>query len=221
MGTLCERGEVCSPLTVRLAIQNPGQELDDQVASRDPLRLSGWGYNTMTILKSHGKIAFEVVWQGMAILLLASAIALFVNQLRLEGLPLVADWSPEAQLKLDSGDSLAISLDEVEALFISRSALFLDARSRDLFAEGHIQGAANLPWDEFDQSFALVMADIPQETPLVTYCDGESCGLSKDLAIALLEKGYTNVRVLVNGWTLWQEKNLPLELPATASTANP
>jgi 3-mercaptopyruvate sulfurtransferase SseA len=29
--------------------------------------------------------------------------------------------------------------------------------------------------------------------------------------MALLAKGYTNVRVLVNGWTLWQEKRLPVE----------
>ncbi len=143
--------------------------------------------------------------------MLASVIALTVNQLRPGRLPLVADWSPEAQLKLDSGDSLMIPLEEAETLFFAQVAAFLDARSQDTFAEGHIQGAYNLPWDELDQYFTAVMADIPQETPIVTYCDGESCGLSKELAGVLLAKGYTNVRVLVNGWTLWQEKGLPVE----------
>lgn len=141
------------------------------------------------MVRSHRPSRFEAVWQGGVILVLATVVALSVNQCRPTGLPLVADWSPEAQLKLETGDSLMIPLDEAERLFFARSARFLDARSRELFEEGHIQGAANLPWDEFDQSFALVMADFPQETPLVTYCDGESCGLSKDLAIALLEKG--------------------------------
>lgn len=144
--------------------------------------------------------------------MLAAVIALSVNHLRSDGLPLVANWSPEAQLQLDSGDSLMIPFDEAEALFFAQAAVFLDARSQELFAEGHIQGSLSLPWDEFDQRFAAVMADIPQETPIVTYCDGESCGLSKDLAMALLEKGYMNIQVLVNGWTLWQEKNLPIEV---------
>jgi rhodanese-related sulfurtransferase len=155
---------------------------------------------------------FEVIWQGSALLLLASIIALSVNQLRPDRLPLVADWSPEAQLKVDSGDSLMISFDEAQALFFAQAAIFLDARSQDAFAQGHIQGARNLPWDDFDQRSEEIMAKIPLETPLVTYCDGESCGLSKELAMALLAKGYINVRVLVNGWTLWQEKNLPFEM---------
>jgi rhodanese-related sulfurtransferase len=153
----------------------------------------------------------RVILQGGAIIVLATLIALSVNQCRPTGLPLTADWSPEAQLTLDSGDSLMIPLDEAEGLFFARSAIFLDARAGDLFAEGHIEGAVNLPWDEFEQSFDRVMAHIPRETSLVTYCDSESCGLSKDLAMALLAKGYGNVRVLVNGWTLWQEKNLPIE----------
>lgn len=144
--------------------------------------------------------------------MLASIIAFSVNQFRPGRLLLVGDWSPEAQLKLDSGDSLMVPLDEAKALFLAQAAVFVDARSQDLFAEGHIQGAYNLPWDEFDRHFAAIMADVPQEIPIVTYCDGESCGLSKELAMALLGKGYTNVRVLVNGWTLWQEKNLPTEM---------
>lgn len=166
------------------------------------------------------RIWLEVVWQGGVILLFASLVALGVNHVRPGGIPLVTDWSPQAQLTLDSGDSLPISLDEAEVLFLDRSALFLDARSPELFAEGHIQGAVNLPWDEFEQQFAPVMATVSQETTLVAYCDGESCGLSRDLAIALLEKGYTHVRVLVNGWTLWQERGLPIDLTATASSAS-
>lgn len=171
-------------------------------------------------VRNRQRIWFNVLWQGGVILLFASLVALGVNHVRPGGIPLVADWSPEAQLTLESGDSLAISLDEAETLFLTQSAVFLDARSPELFAEGHIQGAVNLPWDAFEQEFAPVMASVSQDTPLVAYCDGESCGLSRDLAIALLEKGYTNVRVLVNGWSLWLEKGLPIDRTATASSAN-
>lgn len=165
----------------------------------------------MISLKRQGPTVLQVIGQGGALLLLAAAVALSVNHLRSGGLPLVADWSPEAQLRLDSGESLSVSLDEAEMLFFSRSALFLDARSPAQFAEGHIEGALSLPWEEFDESFARALNGFPPETPLVTYCDGESCGSSRELAMALLAKGYGNVRVLVNGWSVWQERGLPVE----------
>jgi rhodanese-related sulfurtransferase len=167
----------------------------------------------------------QAVVQSGSILLLSAILGLSVNHLRPGSLPLVADWSPEAQLQLDSGDSLMVPLDEAEAVFFAHGAVFLDARSRELFEEGHIEGALNLPWDDFDQRFDGAMSGIPRETPIVTYCDGEGCGLSRELAVALLGKGYLNVRVLVNGWTLWQEKGLPtargLEGPSSEGAASP
>jgi 3-mercaptopyruvate sulfurtransferase SseA len=46
---------------------------------------------------------------------------------------------------------------------------------------------------------------------IITYCDGESCELSHELALFLKEMGFANVRVLVNGWTVWQQAGLPTE----------
>jgi rhodanese-related sulfurtransferase len=153
----------------------------------------------------------RALWQGGVIVLVAIAVGLLVNQVRPARLALVADWSPKAQLTIGAGISLEVPLEDAEALFFARMALFLDARSPELYAEGHIQGAVNLPWDAFESTFPQVMVGIPHDTTIVTYCDGETCGLSKDLALALLQEGYFNVRVLVNGWTLWQQSNLPVE----------
>jgi hypothetical protein len=52
-----------------------------------------------------------------------------------EGLPLCGNWSPEAQLKLNSSNNLMIPLEEAEAFFLSHAAVFLDAQSQDLFAD--------------------------------------------------------------------------------------
>jgi len=144
-------------------------------------------------------------------LILAVAVGLTVNQVRPGRLLLVADWSPEARLQLDSGDTLVVEPDEAQAFFVTQSATFLDARARDIFEEGHIQGAINLPVEEIDGYFEAFSADVLPEATIVAYCDGESCNLSKELALALLDRGYTNVRVLVNGWTVWQQRNLPVE----------
>ncbi|WP_281794137.1 hypothetical protein [Desulforhabdus amnigena] len=45
------------------------------------------------------------------------------------------NWSPEAQLKLNSSNNLMIPLEEAEAFFLSHAAVFLDAQSQDLFAD--------------------------------------------------------------------------------------
>jgi len=52
------------------------------------------------------------------------------------------------------------------------------------------------------------MTEIPMDAMVIAYCDGESCSLSKDLALYLFFRGYDNVRVLVNGWSRWLEAGL-------------
>jgi rhodanese-related sulfurtransferase len=165
----------------------------------------------MTTIHGNHRTGMQVIWQSGAIVLVGIAIGLLVNRVRPGRLPLVADWSPKAQLTTESGINLEIPLEDAEALFFARMALFIDARSPELYSEGRIQGAVNLPWDAFEATSPQVMVGVPHDTTIVTYCDGETCGLSKDLAFALLQEGYFNVRVLVNGWTLWQQGNMPVE----------
>lgn len=144
------------------------------------------------------------------VVLMAVALGLSSNQVRTTGLPLVGNWSPEAQLITASGDSLAVSLKDAEGMYYAHAAVFLDARSPEVYDEGHIEGALNLPWDDFDAKLAATLRDFSTETTFIAYCDGEGCSLSGELAMAMLERGYTDVRVLVNGWTLWQDKRLPV-----------
>ena len=165
----------------------------------------------MTMIHANHRTAMQAFWQSGAIVLVAAVVGLLANNVRPGRLALVADWSPKAQLKTDSGLDLEIPLEDAEALLFARMALFLDARSPEPYAAGHIQDAVNLPWDAFEATFPQVMAGVPHDTTIVTYCDGETCSLSKDLAFALLQEGYFNVRVLANGWTLWQQNNLPVE----------
>jgi rhodanese-related sulfurtransferase len=161
-----------------------------------------------TLLKNkHGR----GLWQAVVIVLAACAAGLLANVVRPNGLTLVGDWSPEARLTTDSGESMVISLEEAEKVFASGTAVFLDARSEGLYREGRIRGARNLPWQSFEAHLDKVMAEIPPDALIVTYCDGEDCALSEDLARELLFMGYEKVRVLVNGWTRWTEAGLPTE----------
>lgn len=154
----------------------------------------------------------QMMWQGAAILVSATLIGLSVNALRPAKLPLVADWSLRSQLSsAPEGDGLTIAFEDAQVLFLDRGAVFVDARPVESFLMGHIEGARSLPWHDFDSRFSEVMSDLPLDSIIITYCDGENCGLSRELALALSAKGYQRVHVLLDGWRLWQEYNLPFE----------
>ena len=153
----------------------------------------------------------QATWQVPAIILVAGILAFSANALRPDSLPLIGDWSIDARMTTITGERLDISLGEAQGLFNSRSAVFLDARAADDYAAGHIKGARSLPWQDVDGFFMEVTEDLESETPVITYCDGETCNLSHDLAVFLKDMGFMNVRVLVNGWTVWQAAGLPVE----------
>jgi rhodanese-related sulfurtransferase len=162
------------------------------------------------MVRKQKPIILETIWQGGAILLVAAAIGLMVNLIRPDPLPLVGDWSQEARMRLELGKSIVISLEGSLEFFFNKKAVFLDARSPELYERGHIEGALNLPWEDFEKRFREVLKGISHDAVLVTYCDGEGCSQSHDLSLALFKEGYNNVRVLVGGWRLWQEAQLPV-----------
>jgi rhodanese-related sulfurtransferase len=134
-----------------------------------------------------------------------------VNQVRSDSIPLLGDWSPEARITLKFGKNILIPFEEAKDKFLTGSAVFLDARTPELYLNGHIHGARNLPLAEFDQLADKVFMEFPEDTLFVTYCDGEDCVLSAELALKLKEIGYENVRVLHNGWSLWKSHHLPFQ----------
>ncbi len=133
------------------------------------------------------------------------------NKLRSDKIPLVEDWSAKSNFVTPSGENLEISLSEAENLFNKGLATFVDARSVTEYNEGYIKGAKSLPYKEVDWRFIEVMEGVSEESAVITYCDGETCELSMELAVFLRNTGYKNVRVLSNGWTVWRQKGLPVE----------
>jgi rhodanese-related sulfurtransferase len=56
-----------------------------------------------------------------------------------------------------------------------------------------------------------MLAELPTNLTIITYCDGEACPLSKDLAMVLMDLGFDHVRVLVNGLSVWTKHNYPIK----------
>jgi rhodanese-related sulfurtransferase len=154
----------------------------------------------------------------MAILAISVLVALSVNSFRHPRLPIVSDWSAmtHPSASSDGEQDLIISIEDAEALYFDQKAVFLDARPNEHFRLGHIEGARNLPWEEFDRLFPRVMSDISRDSTIVAYCEGESCSLSRELALTLSAEGYVHTRVLLDGWGLWKQHGLPVDQQSSA-----
>ncbi|MBF0210619.1 MAG: rhodanese-like domain-containing protein [Desulfamplus sp.] len=158
----------------------------------------------------------QIIFQISVFIFLSVTLAITINHFRSDSIPIIGDWSVDARFSDSAGASLVISLDEAKVLFEQNQALFLDARPKDQYDEGHIAGALSLPQQEAESYFMEVaieleasQVDINGSKLIITYCDGDTCQLSHELALFLKEMGFNNVKVLVNGWSLWQEAGLP------------
>ena len=153
----------------------------------------------------------QALWQLPAIIMMAGLIAIGFNQWGSNGIPIVGDWSVETRFSDIAGQPLVMDLEQAAQLFEQNEAFFVDARPENLYIQGHIRGALSLPLEEVNRYFAEVADQLDVSKPIITYCDGETCDLSHEVALFLKEMGFENVRVLLNGWTVWQQAGLPTE----------
>jgi rhodanese-related sulfurtransferase len=85
--------------------------------------------------------------------------------------------------------------------------VLLDVRSPELFAQGHIQGALNLPHAKI---IAATMREYPQSTLFVTYCAGPHCNGAARGAARLARLGFA-VKLMAGGMTGWIDEGFELE----------
>jgi rhodanese-related sulfurtransferase len=87
------------------------------------------------------------------------------------------------------------------------AVLWIDARSEEQFASGHVPGALRLNEDEWNTLLPQVLAAWSPERKLVVYCSRQSCNLSHEVAERLRkEAGLKNIFVLQGGWEEWQKQ---------------
>jgi rhodanese-related sulfurtransferase len=113
-----------------------------------------------------------------------------------EGFP---DW-------IKNGNLHAVSVARVKQLIDEKANFTLvDARPKDRkYDKGHIPGAISLPDSQFDK---LAGERLPADkaAPLYFYCDGLACKLSNDSAEKAIKLGYTNVKVVPEGYPGWEK----------------
>ena len=145
--------------------------------------------------------------EAAGVILVAFLLAGMAYVIRPSLRPLVA--APQTGLT-DAGVRF-ISLAEARVAFNKGEALFADARSLKAYQAGHIQGAMHLDPNAFDSWSGNFFSQFPEQTRIITYCDGDRCSLSTELAEKLLQMGYEKVFVLKDGWSQWRAARLPTE----------
>ena len=95
------------------------------------------------------------------------------------------------------------------------SALVLDVREADEFAQGHLPGAINIPRGllEFRISNDTGLQDVAR--PILLYC--KTSGRAALSAVALRAMGFTAVRSVAGGFDAWAAAGLPVARPEAIS----
>jgi rhodanese-related sulfurtransferase len=82
---------------------------------------------------------------------------------------------------------------------------FIDAREPELYAEGHIPGAQNIPFERI-ATYGDSLKTLPKSDLFVLYCDGGDCHQSHDLAEYMLANGWQRITVYTGGWAEWSKE---------------
>lgn len=98
-----------------------------------------------------------------------------------------------------------LSVTEAVVLMNRKSALVLDVREADEFAQGHLQGARNIPLSQLDvRSKELEKF---RDKPVLIVCQR---GSRASKASRLLKaQNFSALNVLKGGMQAWQEANMP------------
>ena len=149
---------------------------------------------------------------------LSIAAAFMVNYFLPDGIALVGQWDTSqgvvtAMAKNDiviEGIEIG-TVDEARQLFDSGEYVFVDARSPEDYEAGHIPGAVSLPVGQSEDRVAAFLERYPPEASIITYCSGRTFQDSHHLAEFLLEFGYDNVTVFIDGFPGWEAEGHPIE----------
>jgi len=112
----------------------------------------------------------------------------------------------------DVGRPVPINLDALRQFVEADAAMIIDARDAYEFAEGHIPGAINLPYEQAISDPALLESLDPQGKAMITYCGGGTCEVSISLADELYYSiGFKPVAVYMGGFPEWVAAGLATE----------
>jgi len=111
---------------------------------------------------------------------------------------------PESDVPID------VSLTKAKDLYDRGGLLVLDARDLDEYADGHIMGAIDAPYDDKVGDIQWLIDTAKDPRPILCYCNGGECELGLDLATEISRTGHKRVMVLTDGYPGWRNAGYPI-----------
>jgi 3-mercaptopyruvate sulfurtransferase SseA len=167
--------------------------------------------------------------QAGVLVVVPALLALAVDLVRPDGLPLVTDTDYRNEILVPCPEN---PLEAKEVALVDLPADFagltvVDARSQGEYLAGHVPQAISVPHRTLHTADAAFKAALTKDLePLrgipgakILVCGDERTGSGRDFAAVLLENGFSGVRYLANGCAAWEAAGRPLERPATGAVA--
>lgn len=166
---------------------------------------------------------FDMIYKNIAketfILVSFALITAFtVNFISPQGVALFGNWdTSRGVISAKSKNDIVVHELEIEDVETAKqiydrgNVVFVDARSREMFEQGHIKGALSLPVNRFDTHIDKFKKTYPPASFIVTYCSGRECDDSHKLAQLFFAQGYTNISVFIDGYPTWKAAGYPVE----------
>lgn len=178
--------------------------------------------------------------EAIVVCAVGAGIGLGINAARADGLDLDRDYFMAVPVR-DAGadanaqeravkerlEALGIAVlehDEVVALFQDElyaegAYVFIDARSEEKWAAGHVPGALLLDHYHYEKSIEAVMAAVQTAGRVVVYCHGKDC-TDSELCAQLLKNFNVDpslLAVYLGGYSAWVEHGMPVEKAESGS----
>jgi len=159
----------------------------------------------------------DIIKEIVILLGIAVMTAFAVNAISPKGISLMGDWdTSQGVISARSKDDTVSHEIEIGDILTAKKiydsgAVFVDARTEEDYAEGHIKGAISMPAYQFEALKEEFKKIFPVYMPIVTYCSGRECDDSHVLAHCLLEAGYMDVKVFIDGYPGWEKAGYPIE----------
>ena len=161
-------------------------------------------------MKPLGKYLMTGIIQALLIGIASVVLALAVNAVRNDCLPLinrVVTKLPQADGGSLSNSLSVISLKDAFRMLNEKKAVFLDARDLNEFGKYHVPGAIHIePGKGGIEKLKTVRTGL-----FIAYCYGPGCPLAEELATELRAKGVKNITVMPEGWEGWASAGYPEE----------
>lgn len=145
------------------------------------------------------KIALQIA----AVMVFSASLAFITNAARDSRLPLVMPFPPTYQCPSSEKPGSPVDVTEALKLFGEPGTVFVDARKRAAFEQGHIEGARHIPYSFVEPLPKETLDALRDYKSIIVYGNREDLEASQLMAGEMAQAGIQGAAYLEKGFAGW------------------